>query len=74
MTEMIELVARAIAWETGATMADMDDWEQHQGLAVVAIKALREPTPEILDAMKANIGPLKEMWRGGIDAALGDKK
>lgn len=80
MTGMIERVARAIYG--GRNGKGCKPWaslrkvyqEPYLKDAIGAIKAMREPTPEILEAMKTNIGPLKEMWRGGIDAALGENK
>lgn len=64
MSGVIERVANAIADQMA--IDDNDD----MSLAIAAIKAMRDPTDEMIDAMKDNIGPLKAMWRGGIDAAL----
>lgn len=82
---MIEKVARAIALQQGAnwdakdfteTLGGEEPYEMVSGfedIAKAAIQAMREPSEEIIEAMKDNIGPLAEMWRGGIDAALTEK-
>jgi len=39
---------------------------------IAALKAIREPTPEIIEAMRREIGPLGIMWTAAIDAILED--
>lgn len=41
---------------------------------IEALKAIREPTPEIIAAMTREIGPLGIMWAAAIDAILEDAK
>ncbi len=46
MSEMVERVARRLAYENGETP---DLWTKHEGAARAAIAAMREPTEAMLD-------------------------
>lgn len=79
---MIERVARALAithwnyltdWETELSPVERDYWLEH---ARIAIEAMREPSPEMLEAaMNAGEWPMCDgeilaRWPAAIDAAL----
>jgi hypothetical protein len=82
MSEMIDKVAKAMwaAWlkesgvdESGAILASGADWKQYIPDAKTAIKAMREPTEEMIQA------GINEGYKCGnwypvmIDAALGEE-
>ncbi len=74
MSEMVERVARAV-WEAtytspwGSSSMDAELMEVFRSRAVVAIKAMREPTEAMLRA-SYEPGPRGEKWRAMIDEAL----
>lgn len=79
--DMIEKVARALA---AATFECSDDdvtsrhidaaWPIYRDQAIAAIKAMREPTPEMIEAAwaEALAEDADGVWREMIEAALGN--
>ena len=76
----IELVARAIFIADNRSGSDWEEhpaeWErdEYRNLARAAIKAMREPTPMMLDEganFRAHARP-ERIWRAMIDAALSE--
>ncbi len=70
-SSMIERVARAIAGSVGA-----DDWRPYVDAARAAVRAMREPTVEMLDAALPDMpdwGYLPEDWRTMIDHIAGER-
>ena len=68
---MIESVARAIADALGA-----EDWRSYVEAARAAVKAMREPTPSMLEAALPDMpdwGYLPEDWRAMIDHVAGER-
>lgn len=68
---MIESVARAIAGALGAA-----DWRPYVEAARAAVKAMREPTPQMLDAALPDMpdwGYLPEDWRAMIDHVVEER-
>jgi hypothetical protein len=64
-TSMTERVARAIAGALGAS-----DWRPFVGAARAAVTAMREPTPDMLEAALPDMpdwGYLPDDWRAMID-------
>jgi len=72
MSEMVEKVAQAVDDEGPVGCCTIGP-DKARLIARAAIEALREPTPEMVGAMRDNIGPLVEMWRAAIDAALSEE-
>ena len=83
MSAMIERVAKAAAAARFGTIVDRLYWESdawrkaHIDIAVACISAMREPTADMVDAMR-DVGPdapygmseTIERWHAGIEAAL----
>ena len=77
--DMIERVARAVAWDHAGSE---DVWHVYRSAAKAAIAAMRDLTPEMAEAMGHMVEPacqgdgrwtsIREAWRAGIDAAIGD--
>lgn len=78
---MNELISRV----KGAIMSSVRDrgvaFSDGEGVARAAIAAMREPTPEMVDAMEnlmRGVIDLREsamaVWRAGCDASLDEKK
>ena len=68
---MIERVARAIAANAGR-----EDWASFTSVARAAVVALREPTPEMLEAAIPNCpdwGDLPQDWQAMIDYVLNEQ-
>lgn len=68
---MIERVARALAANLGG-----DDWRRFVDAARAAVAAMREPTPDMLDAATPGLpdwGYLEDDWRAMIDHAAGER-
>lgn len=68
---MIERVARALAESLGG-----DDWRAFTDAARTAVAAMREPTPEMLEAALPDMpdwGYLPEDWRAMIDHVVGER-
>lgn len=68
---MTESVARAIADALGAA-----DWRPYVEAARAAVKAMREPTPQMLDAALPDMpdwGYLPEDWRAMIDHVVEER-
>jgi hypothetical protein len=66
--QMIEKVARAIAASQGTS-----EWRQSLVAARCAVRALRDPTPEMLDAACTGLpdwGYLPEEWHAMINHVL----
>jgi hypothetical protein len=62
---MTERIARAIATAIG-----QDDWRPYVGAARAAVAAMREPTPDMLEAAlpdSPDWGYLPDDWRAMID-------
>lgn len=78
-SDMVERVAQAMAAAvSGPEGSELFriHWEEfgpgYIDGAIAALKALRDPTPEMVEAMKQHIGPLKIMWQAAVDAAIGE--
>lgn len=68
---MIERVARALATSLGG-----DDWRAFVGAARDAVAAMREPTPDMLDAALPDLpdwGYLEDDWRAMIDHVVAER-
>ena len=68
--KMVERVAKAIAMIEGDA-----SWMQHLKAARAAILAMREPTPDMLEAALSDLpdwGSLSDDWRKMIDFAASD--
>ena len=68
---MIERVARALAQSLGG-----GDWRTFTDAARAAVLAMREPTPEMLEAALPDMpdwGYLPEDWRAMIDHVANEK-
>jgi hypothetical protein len=64
----LERVARAIAQNLG-----VDNWGDCTGVARAAVTALREPTPDMLEAAASDLpdwGDIPDEWRKMIDFIL----
>ena len=74
MTEMIERMARAICREdcAGASPELRErDWRFYLPHAIMALRALREPTRGMIEAMDLSDAEMaRECWQAAIDAAL----
>lgn len=70
-SSMTERVARAIA----ATLGE-EDWRPFVAAARAAVRAMREPTPEMLEAAlpdSPDWGFLPDDWRAMIDHVAGER-
>ncbi len=70
-SSMTERVARAIAQSLGR-----DDWRSYVEAARAAVLAMREPTPDMLDAVLPDLpdwGYLPDDWRAMIDHVAGER-
>lgn len=68
---MTESVARAIADALGA-----EDWRSYVEAARAAVKAMREPTPSMLEAALPDLpdwGYLPDDWRAMIDHVVEER-
>lgn len=67
---MIERIARTLAEALGS-----DDWRSLAPAARAAVAAMREPTPEMLEAALPDLpdwGYLPDDWRAMIDHAVAE--
>lgn len=75
---MVEKVARAICGAQGYAPEDPSDLDRK--MAVAALKALRDPTPEMVEAGlyavsgAANTGSINHLWQTMIDSALSGER
>lgn len=70
-SSMTERVARAIAQSLGA-----DDWRPFVDAARAAVLAMREPTPDMIEAVLPDLpdwGYLPDDWRAMIDHVAGER-
>ena len=68
---MVERVARVLAETLGG-----DDWRSFLEAARAAVRAMREPTPDMLDAALPDLpdwGYLPDDWRAMIDHAVAER-
>jgi hypothetical protein len=79
MSEMIEIVAKAIEAEKqrGGMAGSWTNADENRRLAEAAIRAMREPTPEMVGAavnhqlaQTLGLTQSREVWYAMIDAAL----
>lgn len=74
MTNMVERVARAIMMVNGFDMTPEEadnSWWAWRSDAEAAIKAMREPTDEMMEAANnVELAPWSSGWQAMIDAAL----
>lgn len=71
VSPMIERVARVLAASLGGS-----DWRAYVDAARGAVAAMREPTPDMLDAALADMpdyGYLPEDWRAMIDHVVAER-